>query len=188
MKTTMRLRTILKSAFRTSCAAILGAAILLSAGCATKNPAEKSVHQRGWIGGEYKLARQPRWMGRWDTIDAFPGRLKDKQRTGILVTALSCNTPARMAGLQEGDLILEFDHQPVTRLADFRRTIDRLEPGTSLPVNVYRNGETIESTVCVGRETFREQGNFMITLPPIFRELDLWPNPDFSLVVLGYRQ
>jgi hypothetical protein len=64
MKTTMRLRTILKSAFRTSCAAILGAAILLSAGCATKNPAEKSVHQRGWIGGEYKLARQPRWMGR----------------------------------------------------------------------------------------------------------------------------
>ena len=123
MNIAMKFLTYLKSASGSSCAAFLGAAVLLSAGCATSNPAEKPVHQRGWIGGQYKLARQPRWMGNSDAIDAFPGQLKKTQTTGILVTALSSNTPAHLAGVKEGALILEINHQPVTCLADFRRIL-----------------------------------------------------------------
>jgi hypothetical protein len=74
----------------------------------------------------------------------------------------------------------------MTRLKDFRALIDRSEPGSSLPMKVFRNGESIDYQVVVGRETFRHWGTFMIALPPILRAPDLWPNPDFSLIVLGY--
>jgi hypothetical protein len=155
-----------------------GAAFLLTVltltGCSTAKPKEKPVHQRGWVGGEYKK------------VSTFPEPLRAERKAAILVTALSSNTPARLAGVREGDLILELDHTPMTRLKDFRAAIDRSEPGTPLPLKVYRNGESIDYQVVVGRETFRHWGTFMIGWPPTMRSPDLWPNPDFSLIALGY--
>jgi hypothetical protein len=143
-------------------------------GCSTAKPKEKPVHQRGWVGGEYKK------------VSTFPEPLRAERKAAILVTALSSNTPARLAGVREGDLILELDHTPMTRLKNFRVIIDRSKPGTSLPMKVYRNGESIDYQVVVGRETFRHWGIFAIAWPPIMRSPDLWPNPDFSLIALGY--
>ena len=155
-----------------------GAAALLAAltltGCSTAKPKEKPVHQRGWVGGEYTK------------VSRLPDGLRAEPKAAILVTALSSNTPARLAGVREGDLILEFNHEPMTRLKDFRAVIDRSEPGTSLPLKVYRNGESIDCQVVVGRETFRYMGTFMVGWPPLMQSPDLWPNPDFSLIALGY--
>ena len=149
-----------------------GVAMLAFAGCAGKGPAAKPL-QRGWIGGEYT------------TVGVFPPGVKHEHRTAVLVTALSTNTPAQLAGLHEGDLILEFDHQPVSRVPRFQRAINALEPGTVVPVKLCRSGETLESNVCVGRETYRKGGLVALAFPPIFRGLDLWPDPGFSFVVLG---
>src|SRR5439155_21996266 len=55
------------------------------------------------------------------------------------------------------------------------------------PVSAYRDGEVVEYKVPVGRETFHRGGTFCVCLPVIIGGLDLWPNPDFSLVVLGYQ-
>jgi serine protease Do len=145
-------------------------------GCATR-PKEKPIHERGWVGGEYKPVATPRTP---------PSAKATLQTKALLVTALSSNTPARRAGVLEGDVILELNHEPTARLEDFRAAIDRAVPGTSLPVKVYRNGELIDYHLVVGRETFRRWGTFTIGLWPMLRQPDLWPDPDFSLVVLGY--
>jgi hypothetical protein len=180
--TSTRLRTV---------AGNFGAAFFLTAlasgfaGCSTA-PKEKPVHTRGWVGGEYKLAAKPRFFPPAGAVSAFPAALTNLPESAILVTALSSNTPARLAGVREGDLILELNHEPMTRLKDFRAAIDRSEPGTPLPVKIYRNGESIDYQVVVGRESFRHWGTFMIAMPPILRAPDLWPNPDFSLIALGY--
>ncbi len=160
---------------------LTGLAISLT-GCASSNPKEKPTHQRGWVGGEYKRAQTPRVFG-WDAIQAFPPQVAG-QSSALLVTALSSNAPARLAGVREGDLILELNHEPVTRLKDFHRIVDNGEPGSTLPVKVYRNGETLDFSIVVGRETFRHQGNLMLGFK--LSSLDLWPNPDFSLIVVSY--
>jgi hypothetical protein len=46
----------------------------------------------------------------------------------------------------------------------------------------------MESTVVVGRETFRQAGSIRISFGlSSHLAFDLLPNPDFSLVALGYR-
>jgi PDZ domain-containing protein len=181
--TLIRLRAV---AGKFGAAFLLGALAAGFAGCSSAPPKAKPIHQRGWVGGEYKLAEKPHFFRSTEAVEAFPKALGHEREKAILVTALSSNTPARLAGLRQGDLVLEVNHSPMTRLKDFRALIDRSDPGTALPMKVYRNGESIDFQVVVGRETFRHWGTFMIALPPIFRAPDLWPNPDFSLIVLGY--
>ncbi len=170
---------------------------VLAAGCSTSKPKPKTeatkIHQRGWIGGEFELAvKAHHWLGIPFAADpALPGGLASSNRTGLLITALSSNTPAREAGLREGDLILDLDHQPVTTIKAFRRVVDRKEPGTLLPVTVWREGKIFEYNVSVGRERFFRHVDFGFVLPfygtPDLGRVDLWPNPGFSLgCLLGF--
>ena len=82
----------------------LGATALVITGCCSAKPKEAAIHQRGWIGGEYKA------------VCMFPPGLKHTQKSALLVTALNTNAPASLAGLNEGDLLLELNHKPATRL------------------------------------------------------------------------
>jgi hypothetical protein len=160
----------------------------LLSGCAS--PKEKPVSQRGWIGGEYKLARKQSFATAMSAspavIGCLPKELAAKQKAAILITSLNTNAPAQAAGLRKDDLVLELNHQPVTRLRDFRRIIDRCEPGGTLAVKVYREGQMLDFEVPVGKEAFRREGLFRITLPSVVHGWDLWPNPGFSLVFVGY--
>jgi len=153
---------------------LLGAVAIILTGCSSPKPKEAADRHRGWIGGQYQVVKQ------------FPPEFKHPPKAALLITALRTNTPAQLAGLGEGDLILELNHQPATRLRTFYRTIDRSEPGTLLPVKAWRDGRTNEFQVPVGRETYARTAILGIRLPPKSAALDLWPNPDFSLVVLGY--
>src|SRR4051812_30725764 len=56
-----------------------------------KNKKPEKIFERGWIGGDYKAVR------------TFPPNLEPKPKAGILVTALNAETPAHLAGLNEGD-------------------------------------------------------------------------------------
>ncbi|HXP61313.1 MAG TPA: PDZ domain-containing protein [Dongiaceae bacterium] len=166
------------------------------AGCsATKSKSEaKPVHQRGWIGGEFKLARRFVLFGIFGTqgeyVPVLPSGLAGSNRAGILITALSSNAPASQAGLREGDLILACARQPITTLRAFRRLVDQAEPGSRLPLTAWREGRTFDCNVPVGRETFQNWATFRIgiTLPNLsdFGHLDLWPNSGFDLAVLGF--
>jgi len=147
-----------------------------------KKPTE---HQRGWIGGQYKLARRHwSWSDTTDAMIAFPKSVTNAQK-GILIIGLSTNTPAYLAGLREADLILELDHQKIRSLADFRKKIDQAKPGSSLAVQLHRHGELQDCEVTVGRETFLEHGNIAVGLPLGIPRPSFKFNPSFSLVALG---
>lgn len=147
-----------------------------------KEPAE---HHRGWMGGEYKLARRHwSWFDTTDAVVAFPKILTNSHK-GILITALTTNTPAYIAGLREADLVLELDHKKIRSLADFRRNIDRAKPGDSLSLCVYRDGEVQDYAVIVGRETFTENGACGLALFFDLPVPNLKFNPSFSLIALG---
>ena len=175
---------------RLSSGPALGLAVVMAgilfAGCATAPPKEKPVHERGWVGGEYKLAQRPRFFGNSDVVNVLPAELDCAHRAGLLVKALATNAPAWQAGLRPGDLVIEVAHRPLTNLADFYLAVDRSTPGQTLNVKVRRPGGMTELSVVVGREKFRNAGIFSVSLPPVLRPPDLWPVHGFSLVALGY--
>jgi hypothetical protein len=150
-------------------------AVVMMCGCASTTSKEVAAHQRGWIGGEYKLVKK------------FPPELKHKQHAALLVTSLNSNTPAAMAGLNEGDLILAMNREKATGLKKFYACVDKSEPGTILAIKAWHDGEIIERNVRVGRETYSNQGVFMVGLPGYFHAVNLGHHAGFSLGVLGYK-
>ena len=147
----------------------------------------KPVHQRSWLGGEYKLAKNPTLFPPPDAVGAFPESLRKQQRAGILVTALQSNTPAAMGGLQAGDLVLKVNDRRVENLAIFFKLISAGHPGHVLQLSVYRDGEVIECPVTLGRETYQKGGTITFGLL-LSGDWDLLPNPNFSLIALGYKK
>lgn len=163
-----------------------GASVLLLAGCA----GTKTVSQRGWIGGEYILAK-PNSV--WTAMDdsgsvrgSLPQSLKSTQKFAIQITGMATNAPAEAAGLQKGDFVLEVNERRVTSLRGFQRTIDHSAPGAVLAIKAYRDGQFVDCHVPVGREKYRKGGYLSIVFPTVVHRWDLWPNPGFSLVVAGY--
>jgi S1-C subfamily serine protease len=57
---------------------------------------------------------------------------------GVLVAARAAGAPAAEAGLAAGDLIFAMNGTPVTDLASFRSSIDRLAPGAPCVLHVQR--------------------------------------------------
>ena len=104
----------------------------------------KPVLQRGWIGGEYVLAKPASFLVAMAStpgvVGSLPASVQQIQKAAVLVKELNTNTPAQLAGLRKGDLILELNHQPVTGLRAFRRIIDQSAPRTGLTVKAWRNG------------------------------------------------
>ena len=81
--------------------------------------------------------------------------LPEKQRgdtgrdRGLLVLAVTPGGPADAAGLLIGNVIVEFDRQPIRSTDDLLAllTVDRV--GRAVPVRVLRGGEVRELTVTV---------------------------------------
>ncbi len=159
---------------------------LLATGCASN----KIAQQRGWIGGEFLVAKRPSWRisgGDPQVVPALPKQLEGKQKAGIFVSEVYSNTPLAVAGLRAGDLILAVNQQPVEKLSAFHQLIDACKPGSTVSLNVFRDGEAQDRKVTVGRETYKNWHDFAIAIG-ISGTLvvDLIPNPDFSLIALGY--
>lgn len=59
---------------------------------------------------------------------------------GVLVQQTNDNSPAMQAGLLPGDVILEFNGQPMTNAADLLKMIQSTRPGSKFALTVWRNG------------------------------------------------
>ena len=157
---------------------------------------EKPEQQRGWIGGNYERTKYSRstseyFFGAAHTHFTFPLALTNSQTAGFLLTSLATNTPAWLAGLREGDLILGLGDQPMTDWPAFSQTITRTPPGEPLRVKAWRAGKIVECQVTVGREKYRPLGYFSIGLPGYYSRLHPVPTseaPSCSLIALGYEQ
>ncbi len=64
-----------------------------------------------------------------------------KSTEGVLIGEVLDNTPAAKAGIKAGDVITKFDGKKVTDLNQFRRMVAEVSPGTSVDIDVNRDGK-----------------------------------------------
>ena len=70
---------------------------------------------------------------------------------GVLVTAVEPMSPAALAGIEPGDVILRFDGEEISEPAALVLLLTRRTIGATVPVEVVRDGRTKEISVQVGR-------------------------------------
>jgi S1-C subfamily serine protease len=64
-------------------------------------------------------------------------------KSGILVVSFEQNSPARRAGVLEGDLIVGFDSHPVAGIDDLHKLLTEERLGRSVPLEIIRRAERL---------------------------------------------
>ncbi|MEW6207131.1 MAG: PDZ domain-containing protein [Acidobacteriota bacterium] len=99
------------------------------------------------------------------------GRISDAgypEIKGIFIEGLtSDDSPAALAGIQAGDVVMEINGQMVRNSGELAEVMKTLSPGTEVAVKIFREGETVTARVKVSDPAFappqpqiprREQG------------------------------
>jgi membrane-associated protease RseP (regulator of RpoE activity) len=160
-------------------AAVMAAAFF--GGCASHKTAEKEpkkIQQRPWIGGRFAVAPTPASV-------RTNGQSYGKH--ALLITSARADTPLAAAGLAEGDLALSIDGKKLKTAKDLHKAVEKSTG--PLKFTIYRSGEISEKSVTPGKEKFQNWStvSFGLGVSAHF-EVDLFPNPNFSLVALGYEE
>ncbi len=84
-----------------------------------------------------------------DVNPSLAKEFKLKDNKGALVSDVTPHSPAEKAGFQSGDLILEFNGKKVTDGRHLKLEVARVQPGTTVPVKILRDGspKTLEVKV-----------------------------------------
>ncbi|MCC7486879.1 MAG: DegQ family serine endoprotease [Burkholderiales bacterium] len=69
---------------------------------------------------------------------------------GALVNSVEKGGPADKAGIEPGDVILQFDGKPVASSEDLPRLVGAVRPGSRVAVQIWRNKQAREVQVSVG--------------------------------------
>lgn len=118
------------------------------------------------------------------------GKYNLREPRGVAVTKVIENSPAAKAGLQKGDVIINFDGEAVKSEGKLLRLISEVAPDQKAELTVLRNGGEIRVTVTIGKREepmFRAFGSgngMVIPAPPgelrRLRVPPVLPNDDFN--------
>lgn len=72
------------------------------------------------------------------------------QKEGVLVTRVEFGSPAREAGLQEGDLITSLNNKKIPDSASLVKVVSKLSPGEKVPLNIIRHRRSLKLSIIVG--------------------------------------
>lgn len=70
--------------------------------------------------------------------------------SGIRVSSVVVGGPSDRAGLREADLVVRIANQAVPRFNLLRSIVGGAEPGTAVPIDVYRDGRILQLEVVLG--------------------------------------
>ena len=74
----------------------------------------------------------------------------DKPR-GALVASVAENSPSKKAGIEAGDIILEFDGEKINEMKELPMIVAKTKVGKKVEVRIWRNKKEIIKTVILGR-------------------------------------
>jgi serine protease Do len=105
-----------------------------------------------------------------DVDSARAKALKLKEERGAEITRTDASGPAAKAGVKVGDVVLEYNGQPVQDSADLQRLVRETVPGHEAKLSVWRNGaaQTIAAAIesrhmaMIGGEPW-----FAVQVPPM---------------------
>lgn len=66
-----------------------------------------------------------------------------EHETGVLVASVEPNSPAAKAGVQEGDVLVDFDGSPIAHVDDLHRLLLAERVGVRAPLTVVRRGDRV---------------------------------------------
>jgi serine protease Do len=69
-------------------------------------------------------------------------KLNLKEVRGVEITSVDENSPASKAGLKDGDVVLEYNGQPIEGRAQLSRMVSETPVGRTAKLGVWRNGST----------------------------------------------
>ena len=78
---------------------------------------------------------------------------------GALVTKISPNSAASAAGVKEGDIILTFNNQPISRASDLVNFINRTRPNTLVALGIQRDGKPLTLNAKLKEATADDNAN-----------------------------
>jgi serine protease Do len=67
------------------------------------------------------------------------------------------DSPAAKAGLQQGDIILQYNDKPVKNVSKFRNEVAMMTPGTDIKLKTFRNNKPMNLTVNLGTQSEGEE-------------------------------
>ena len=105
-------------------------------------------------------------------------RLNLKEVRGVEITQVEENSPAAKAGIKEGDVVLEYNGQPVEGGEQLSRLVRETPIGRQVKVGIWRNGSM--QTLTAGVEAhksnmFFANGGAPFVMPPEIRTPEQWP-------------
>ncbi len=100
---------------------------------------EKGHVTRGWLGVSIQ-----------EVTPAIAKSFDLKEKKGALVAQVASGSPAEKAGIEQGDVIVEFDGKEVTDSKDLPRLVASTPVGKSVSIKLWRNGKVLDRQVKVG--------------------------------------
>jgi len=85
-----------------------------------------------------------------DVTPALAKQFGLSQPSGALVGEVESDTPAARAGLKRGDVIVAMNGQAVTSANDLRLRVSETAPGTTIKLQISRDGKTQDVSVALG--------------------------------------
>jgi len=110
------------------------------------------------------LAAVPVWAQGSGWIGVSVDEQKDR---GALVRRVEPNSPAEKAGVKEGDVILEFNKEPVVGVQQLTRLVRETPIGRTIDVKVLRNNREETLKVTAERNSGAFDGNFSFNMPDV---------------------
>lgn len=121
--------------------------------------------RRGWLGIRIQAVTQ-------DIADSLG---LDKSR-GALISSVTPDGPAAKAGIQAGDVILNFDGKEVPEMRRLPLMVAETEADKTVNVTVFRKGEKIELKIKVGELSVKEEAEDKKDVPE--EKAPIAPNAD----------
>jgi serine protease Do len=100
---------------------------------------EKGHVTRGWLGVSIQ-----------EMTSELAKSMGLKEKKGALVAEVVKGSPAETGGLEQGDVIVEFNHQEITSAKDLPRIVASTPVGESVTVKFSRDGKILDRRVKVG--------------------------------------
>jgi serine protease Do len=101
---------------------------------------QKGAVTRGWLG-----------IGIQEMTPALEKSFGISNSEGALVSDVFKGSPAEKAGIERGDVIVQYDGKPVVDSKDLPRIVASTTVGKMVNVKLLRNGQEIERTIKVGQ-------------------------------------